>query len=98
MTKLITSGLSETTCIILDLRDVNHFPFSFVVYALLDSMWFFLRYYAKTMERIQAKGKKYAKKEIARLDRMLAEGKLSAETRYTNALAHLVSQSLATTR
>jgi hypothetical protein len=50
------------------------------------------------MERIQAKGKKYAKKEIARLDRMLAEGKLSAETRYTNALAHLVSQSLATNR
>jgi hypothetical protein len=31
------------------------------------------------MERIQAKGKKWVGKETARLDRMLAEGKLSAE-------------------
>ena len=45
-----------------------------------------LRYYAKTMERIQAKGKKWVGKEIARLDRMLAEGKLSAEKKYAATL------------
>lgn len=41
----------------------------------------FFRYYAKTMERIQAKGKKYVASELARLERLLAAGNVSAEKR-----------------
>jgi hypothetical protein len=43
------------------------------------------------MERIQAKGKKYVGKEIARLDRLLAEGKVSAEKRFAALLLLLLS-------
>lgn len=37
------------------------------------------RYYMKTMERIQAKGKKYVASETARLDRLLKAGGLASE-------------------